>query len=97
MVKAVINGEVIARSTNTVVVEHKHYFPLQDVRSQVLKPSHDPILRTWKGKARYYHVHAGGEINRNGAWYYPDPSDKASVISGRIAFSYLHGIQTIEE
>lgn len=32
MVKAVVNGVVLAESSNTVVVEGNHYFPPEDVR-----------------------------------------------------------------
>lgn len=97
MVKAVINGKVLARSEDTVIVDRKHYFPLRDVRTELLEKSEHQTVCAWKGTARYYHVHAGGERNENAAWYYPNPTEKASMIAGRIAFSYIHGIDTIEE
>ena len=97
MVKAVINGEVIAESNNTVIVDRKYYFPAGDVKEEVLEPSSHQTVCPWKGTASYYHVKAGGERNENAAWYYPNPSEKAKNIEGKIAFSYIHGIDTIED
>jgi uncharacterized protein (DUF427 family) len=31
-------------------------------------------------------VAAGGEVNRDAAWYYPQPKEAAKQIAGRIAF-----------
>ena len=41
---------------------------------------------SWKGTASYYDVVVDGEINKNAAWYYPDPKAKAENIKGYIAF-----------
>ena len=96
MVQAVIHGDIIAESDRTVVVDRKHYFPVSDVRQEVLESSDHQTVCSWKGTAKYYHVKAGGEINKNAAWYYPNTSEKARKIEGMIAFSYIHGIDTIE-
>jgi uncharacterized protein (DUF427 family) len=60
MVKAIWNGEMIAESEDTVVVEGNHYFPLEAVRSGVLTPSSTTSVCPWKGTAEYYSVLAGG-------------------------------------
>jgi uncharacterized protein (DUF427 family) len=36
--------------------------------------------------ASYYDVVAGGEVNKDAAWYYPDPKPAAENIRGHIAF-----------
>ena len=86
MVKAIWNGETIAESDDTVVVEGNHYFPLDSVRPGVLTPSSTTSVCPWKGTAEYYSVHAGGDENRDAAWYYAEPKPAAAEIAGRVAF-----------
>jgi uncharacterized protein (DUF427 family) len=86
MVKAVWNGETIAESDDTVVVEGNHYFPLDSVKPGVLTPSSTTSVCPWKGTAEYYSVHVGGRENRDAAWYYADPKTAAAGIRGRLAF-----------
>lgn len=86
MVKAIWNGETIAESDDTVVVEGNHYFPLESVRPGVLTPSSTTSVCPWKGTAEYYSVQAGGDENRDAAWYYAEPKPAAAEIAGRVAF-----------
>ncbi len=86
MVKAIWNGETIAESDDTVVVEGNHYFPLDSVRPGVLTPSSTTSVCPWKGTAEYYSVQAGGDENRDAAWYYAEPKSAAAEIAGRVAF-----------
>jgi uncharacterized protein (DUF427 family) len=86
MVKAIWNGETIAESDDTVVVEGNHYFPLDSVRPGVLTPSSTTSVCPWKGTAAYYSVQAGGDENRDAAWYYAEPKPAAAEIAGRVAF-----------
>jgi uncharacterized protein (DUF427 family) len=86
MPKAMWGGKVIAESNACVVVEGNQYFPEGDVKKEFLKPSTHTSVCPWKGTAHYYHVEAGGMRNENAAWYYPEPSDAAKEIKGRIAF-----------
>lgn len=84
--KASWNGEVIAQSDDTVVVEGNHYFPAAAVRAECIQPSDTHTVCGWKGTASYHHVTVGGQVNRDAAWYYPDPKPDAAKIAGRIAF-----------
>lgn len=86
MVKAIWNGETIAESDDTVVVEGNHYFPLDSVRPGALTPSSTTSVCPWKGTAEYYSVQAGGDENRDAAWYYAEPKPAAAEITGRVAF-----------
>ncbi len=86
MAKATWNGQVIADSDKTVVVESNHYFPVDAVKPDVLKPSDHHTNCPWKGEASYYHVVVDGKTNENAAWYYPTPKDAAKEIAGRVAF-----------
>ena len=80
------NGESLARSDNTVEVEGNHYFPAGDVNRGVLVPSETTSFCPWKGTAHYYSINAGGKMNTDAAWYYPEPKESARNISGHIAF-----------
>jgi uncharacterized protein (DUF427 family) len=86
MVKAIWNGVTLAESSETVVVENNHYFPLASVDPAVLKPSATTSVCPWKGTAHYYSLLADGAENRDAAWYYPDPKSAAAQIKGRVAF-----------
>jgi uncharacterized protein (DUF427 family) len=84
--RATWNGTVIAESDDTVVVEGNHYFPLESVREDLLRPSDRSTFCPWKGHASYYSVEAGGDVNREAAWFYAEPYAPASKIRGRVAF-----------
>lgn len=84
--KATWNDACIARSDDTVVVEHNHYFPREAVDDAHLRASTHTTVCPWKGVAHYYDVVVDGAINANAAWYYPDPKEAASQIRGRVAF-----------
>lgn len=86
MPKAVFNGQVIAESDNTVVVEGNHYFPPDSVNRDYLAPSSAHTTCPWKGVASYYDVEVDGKTAAGGAWYYPEPSPAAAEIKDHIAF-----------
>lgn len=88
MPKASWNNVVIADApaADIVVVENNKYFPASSVASDMLRPSETHTVCPWKGTASYYDVVVNGEVNRDAAWYYPQPKDAAKEIAGRIAF-----------
>jgi uncharacterized protein (DUF427 family) len=84
--KATWNGNVIAESDDTVVVEGNHYFPLDSVRPGVLAETATHTICPWKGTASYYSVTIDGQTNTDAAWFYPAPKDAAKEITNRVAF-----------
>jgi len=86
MARAIWNGAVLADSDQTIVVEGNHYFPPQSIHTRYFKPSDTHSTCGWKGEASYYHIEANGQLNRDAAWYYPDPKEAAAEIKGCIAF-----------
>ena len=86
MMRAMWNGAVIAESDQTIVVEGNHYFPPDSVRKEHLVASDAQTSCAWKGQASYYSIRVGERINRDAAWYYPNPSPAASNIAGYVAF-----------
>lgn len=86
MVRATWNGAVIAESDVTVVVEGNHYFPPEAVRREYVRESATHTVCSWKGVASYYDIVVDGAVNRDAAWYYPQPKEAAQQIAGYVAF-----------
>ena len=86
MVKAIWNGAVLADTDDTVVVENNHYFPPAAVDPAALRPSATTTVCAWKGVAHYYDVVVEGQVNKDAAWYYPEPKSAAAAIKDRLAF-----------
>lgn len=86
MPRATFNGETIAESDETVIVEGNHYFPPSSVNEALLESSDTSSVCPWKGTASYKTVSAGGEKAVDGAWYYPAAKDEAKNIEGYYAF-----------
>lgn len=84
--KASWNGQIIAESEDTVLVEGNHYFPRESVRDEFLRESKTTTVCGWKGTANYYSLEVGGKVNTDAVWYYADPKPAASQIKGRVAF-----------
>ena len=84
--KATWNGQIIAESHDTVIIEGNHYFPADSVNSEYVRESETNTRCVWKGTASYYDVVVGDDVNGDAAWYYPDPLRAAESIRGRIAF-----------
>jgi uncharacterized protein (DUF427 family) len=86
MKKAIWNGQVIAQSDNTVVVEGNHYFPPESINKEFFTESSTTSTCPWKGFANYYDIKVNGEINKGAAWYYKSPSERAKEIKDHVAF-----------
>ncbi len=84
--KAIWNGVVIAESDDTVLVEGNHYFPASALRREYVTFSNHHTTCPWKGEASYYSLLVNGELNPDAVWYYPEPSEAAKEIKGRVAF-----------
>lgn len=84
--KAIWNGETIAESDATIVVEGNHYFPPETIHRKYFEDSSQTSVCPWKGTASYYDVVVGGDRNAGAAWYYPETKDKAKHIRGYVAF-----------
>lgn len=88
MPRATWNGVVLAEAPADRVrmVEGNVYFPPDAVHREHLRSSDSHTACPWKGMASYYDVVVDGEVNRDAAWYYPDPKDAAKQIAGHVAF-----------
>jgi len=93
--KASWNGQVLAQSKETVVVEGNHYFPPEAIRRVFFSESSSHTTCPWKGQASYYHIEVDGAQNANAAWYYPKPKPAAAHIKNHVAFG--PGIEVQED
>jgi len=84
--KAIWKDTLLAESDETIVVEGNHYFPPDSIHTQYFKATDRHTTCPWKGEASYFTIEAGGEVYENGAWYYPDPKEKARHIKDYVAF-----------
>ena len=84
--KATWHGAVLAESDRTVVVEGNHYFPPDSIDRSRFRESSTHTTCPWKGEASYYDVVVDGEVNKDAAWYYPEPKEAAAEIKDRVAF-----------
>jgi len=92
--KAKWQGQVVAESDDTVVVEGNHYFPADSLRQEYVRDSSHTSGCPWKGTARYYSLEVDGQTNVDAVWYYPDPKPAAAKIKGRVAF--WRGVQVTD-
>ena len=93
--KASFNGQVVAESDDTVVIEGNHYFPPESVNKDFLTNSETKTTCHWKGEANYHSVTVDGETATDGAWVYHAPSDAAAKIKGYLAF--WNGVEVTED
>jgi len=93
--KAKWNGQIIAKSKSTIVVEGNHYFPARSLLIEFFKPSDHTSVCGWKGTANYYNIEVNGKVNENAAWFYNTPSERAKHITGYVAF--WNGVDIEEE
>ena len=84
--KATWNGVTIAESDDTVIVEGYHYFPESSMKREYVSFSNHRSSCAWKGQAHYYSLFVNGDMLENAVWYYPEPSEAAKEIKGRVAF-----------
>jgi uncharacterized protein (DUF427 family) len=83
--KAIWKGEILAESNETVEFDGNFYFPSTSLNKQYFQRSHTRSRCPFKGKAKYYNVRVQGKLNKDAAWYYPEPIIGA-VIKNHVAF-----------
>ncbi|MEM7345752.1 MAG: DUF427 domain-containing protein, partial [Chloroflexota bacterium] len=86
MPKVTMNGAVLAESDKCEVVEGNYYFPPDSVNRAYFKKSQTQTTCYWKGTASYYNLVVDEQTKSDAAWYYPNPSQKATYIKDYVAF-----------
>ncbi len=91
--RVVVDGVVVAETTRGFRVLETagapvYYFPPEDVRMDLLRPSPHRSMCEWKGAAAYHrYVGASGErVIDDVAWSYPEPSPGYEGLRDHLAF-----------
>ena len=90
-VRVRIGGQVVADSRRTWVIFEtglppRWYFPPEDVRQDLLEPSDLRTTCAYKGRASYWSVRAGGELEDDVVWTYRLPLPDAREVRDMLAF-----------
>lgn len=84
--KAIWKNQILAESDKTIQIEGNQYFPADSINKEFFKSSNTHSTCPWKGIASYYNIEVSGEVNKDAAWYYPDPKSAAKEIQDYVAF-----------
>jgi uncharacterized protein (DUF427 family) len=84
--KAIWKNVTLAESNETIVIEGNYYFPPDSINKKYFQESSTHTTCPWKGEASYYHIAVNGEVNKDAAWYYPEPKKAAKEIRNYAAF-----------
>jgi len=94
MVKAIWNDKIIAETDDFEIVEGNYYFPPSSVKREYLKVSNTHTTCPIKGVASYYDIVVDGNVNKDAAWYYPEPKPVAKKIKDYVAF--WNGVEIVK-
>ncbi len=92
--KAIWNGQLLAESDDTIVMEGSHYFPFGSINREYFRESDTNTFCPWKGIAYYFDIHVNGDLCTDAAWYFPEPTELAKKAKGRVAFR--NGVKVIK-
>jgi len=93
-VRVRFGGETVADSRNVKLVfsgpRHfpAYYFPLADVRRDLLKASSRTVEHPGLGSARYWSLEAGGKSAPDSAWGFPEPVAEAAGLKDHVTFRW---------
>ena len=85
--KATLDGQVIADSSDTVAVHGYDYFPLASVRTDWLEKSpRTPKDLECPHGVQFYDVVVGGKRHPRNAWIYEAPRPAMKAVADRVGF-----------
>ena len=93
-VRVIFAGLVIADSKRVMRLQEYgrlpvYYFPLEDMRQEVLEASDHQTHSSLKGEASYWTIRVGDRVAEDAAWSYLSPPLTAPQVKGYVAF-YWH-------
>ena len=85
--KAILNGEVIAESNETVAVKGYDYFPFAAARMDLLEKSpRTPKDLECPHAVQFYDVILDGQRHVRNAWIYEAPRPAMQAVTDRVGF-----------
>ena len=90
-VRAVFGGETVADSRRVKRLHETgylpvYYFPLADVRADLLEGSDHTTRCPFKGDARHWSIRAEDKVAENAVWGYPEPLESSPLPADHVAF-----------
>jgi len=101
-VRAMFNGVTIADSKGVLLLRERghvgvYYFPMDDVRMDLLTATDHHTHCPYKGDASYWSIEVNGRQVDNAVWGYEDPLPDRVDIKGHVAFYWDKLDQWFEE
>jgi uncharacterized protein (DUF427 family)/putative intracellular protease/amidase len=103
LVTARWGGEVIAESSDALLLREAGlapvtYFPIDDVRMDLLHRTEHHTRCPFKGEASYWSIEVGDRRSEDIAWAYEDPLPARTDLKGRLAFyaDRLDGLEVVQ-
>jgi uncharacterized protein (DUF427 family) len=92
-VRALFEGETVVDRLRTRLLHETgrlpvFYFPLADVRQDLLEPSATSAEVPAKGMASYHSLRVGDRTAADAAWVFDEPVADAAFLSGHVAFEW---------
>lgn len=90
-IQVIFNGVILAdthRSKRVLETSHPpvYYIPPDDIQMEYLVRTPRSSWCEWKGQAGYYTLQVGERQERDGAWFYPQPTPAFAGIKDYVAF-----------
>ena len=101
-IRAEFAGKTVVDSRHAKLM-HEHgmlpvlYFPANEVRTDLFRPSDKHTKCPWKGEASYWSIDVDGQEAKNAVWEYRDPIPEAPPIKGYFAFYWNKMDRWLEE
>jgi len=97
--RATFNGETVAESEAALVLSEtgyppRTYFPMKDVRLDLLTPSPKRTHCPHKGDAIYWTLKVGDAEAADALWAYPEPLPEVGEIAGHVCFTDAVSLET---
>jgi len=91
-VRAFLGGEAIADSKRAHLLREGgppvYYFPVEDVRMDLLKPTEQKTDSPDKGEVAWWTIDVKGKTAENAVWSFSTPPLEASFLKGYMAFEW---------
>jgi uncharacterized protein (DUF427 family) len=86
-----VGGQKLAESDRAVLLDEtgmpaRYYFPPEDVRTDLLRPTERTTTCPFKGQASYWSAQIGDDVYEDLVWSYLTPIPEAEQITGLMCF-----------
>jgi uncharacterized protein (DUF427 family) len=101
-IRVIFGGVTVADSKQVLVVTETgrlpvYYFPLEDVKTELIAWSEQRENLGNKGEAVYGDITVDNLVFERAAWQYPEPAGESSVIQGYVSFAWKQADAWYEE